>query len=92
LIFDKFAAIAAAKVEIKKKKLIEDLKRATPVRTGKARDGWESTPTGIINRVDYISDLNGGSSSKAPSFFVEKTLLADSDVRPNGNITTPTYE
>jgi hypothetical protein len=91
-IFKEFAAVAAIQVEAKKRKLVADLKRATPVKTGKARDGWKLTSSGIANDVEYIDRLNSGSSAQAPSFFVEKTLLADKDVRPNGIITTPTIK
>ena len=85
-----FITKALAEVEKKKHKLVDNLKRATPVRTGKARDGWMVTAKGIENPVDYIDKLNGGSSKQAPAFFIEKTLLSDPDVRPNGIITTPT--
>ena len=91
-IFKEFTVKATVEVEKKKLKLIDDLKRNTPVITGKARDGWQSTSRGIENNVDYIDKLNGGSSQQAPAFFIEKTLLSDPEVRPNGIITTPTYK
>ena len=57
--------------------MVVDLKEATPVDTGKARDGWKYDPLSktISNEVDYITDLNQGSSRQAPKWFVEMTLL-----------------
>jgi len=66
--------------------LVEDLKKETPVKTGKARDGWKYNGKGIINDVPYIDDLNAGSSKQAPSHFIEKTLLSSAAVKPNGVI------
>lgn len=58
-----------------------DLKMATPVDTGRARNGWISTaPTvpyqvGIVeNNVEYIGRLNNGHSKQAPKLFVENIV------------------
>lgn len=68
-------------------KAISKLKDATPVDTGRARDGWKLDKVGnIINDVEYIDDLNNGHSDQAPSHFIEKTLLALPEVKPNGFI------
>ena len=58
-----------------------DLVLATPVDTGRARQGWEATtPTkvgddGIVeNNVPYIVNLNDGHSTQAPANFVEQVV------------------
>jgi len=61
-------------------KLVEDLKEATPVLTGLARDSWslevENGTTAVIsNSQDYITVLNAGSSQQAPRFFIEQTII-----------------
>lgn len=66
--------------------LVAALRAATPVDTGNARDGWKSSGSTIYNEVDYIDNLNSGSSKQAPTRFIEKTLLAQDGVRPNGVI------
>ena len=68
--------------------LIADLKEATPVDTGEARDGWHREGNHIVNNVDHIDVLNSGSSKQAPSHFIEQTILNNSDVSPNGIIVT----
>jgi len=72
--------------------ILTALKEATPVDTGRARDGWELKPGKIINNVEYIDDLNAGHSKQAPSHFIEKTLLSFKDVKSNGVIVTHTPE
>jgi hypothetical protein len=71
--------------------LKEDLKEATPVDTGEARDGWEVVQTGpkefsLVNDVEHIKYLNAGSSEQAPAFFIERTILENKGVVPNGAI------
>jgi len=77
-------------ISIKKEKiiqnLIEKLKSATPVDTGRARDGWIKNGDSIENNVPYIDYLNEGSSKQAPSHFIEKTLLAQPGIKPRGII------
>src|SRR5210317_716966 len=68
--------------------LVDDLKRETPVDTGKARNGWYHTRNAIHNDVEYIDELNAGSSQQAPSYFIERTLLKKRGIRPNGIIVT----
>lgn len=67
-------------------KLLASLKDATPVDTGRARDGWRFENNSIINDVEYIDELNQGTSQQAPSNFIEKTLLSKEGVKPNGII------
>lgn len=53
---------------------------ATPVDTGRARDGWEidEAPLGgitwIENSVPYIAELENGSSKQAPAGMVIKSI------------------
>lgn len=78
---------ASPQVNSIKKKAVEELRKATPVDTGNARDSWSINSEGDINNsADYIDRLNYGSSSQAPSHFVEKTLLSIEHVKPNGMI------
>lgn len=70
------------------RKLVEfgtqQLRVVTPVKTGKARRGWENRmvlslrgqlmSATIFNPVEYIGRLNRGHSQQAPSFFIEQTL------------------
>lgn len=72
--------------KVKIEKMIEALKEATPVDTGRARDGWYSDGDLIKNDVEYINELNHGSSKQAPSHFIEKTLLSDVGIKPTGVI------
>jgi hypothetical protein len=78
--------------ELEKKKketierLVNKLKEATPVDTGNARDHWNCSNKVIENEVDYIDVLNKGSSSQAPAYFIEKTLLSQPGVMSNGTI------
>lgn len=66
--------------------LVANLREATPVDTGKARDGWYRTKKSIENDVEYIDRLNEGSSEQAPSHFVERTVLSHPGVQPDGVI------
>jgi len=81
------AKAVEAKALKAKQALVEKLAAATPVDTGRARNGWRLEGDKIINDVDYISELNHGSSKQAPSHFIEKTILADSTFKLNGSIT-----
>jgi hypothetical protein len=77
-------ALAAAS---KRLECVKALRDSTPVDTGEARDGWRLDEEGnIVNDVDHIDRLNDGSSQQAPSFFIEKTLLARKGIRPSGTI------
>jgi len=59
--------------------MTQALRNATPVDTGKARDGWGILPIGddfkVYNNVEYIDKLNEGTSKQAPANFIETTVL-----------------
>jgi hypothetical protein len=86
-------ALVKSKIEKEKiaetNKLVEALKEATPVDTGRARDGWKVVDGNITNDVPYIDELNGGSSKQAPQYFIERTLLSHIGIEANGVIVTP---
>lgn len=57
--------------------LVIALAEATPVETGVAQAGWKvENGDRVTNHVEYISELNKGSSEQAPRYFVEMTILA----------------
>ena len=51
----------------------------TPIDTGNARELWKLSETkqGFVlsNDAEYIEQLNNGSSTQAPAFFVEATAI-----------------
>ena len=67
------AVVAETRDQIAANLLIE-LRAATPVATGRAREGWRLTETGIRNDVPYVARLNAGSSRQAPAGFVEAAI------------------
>jgi hypothetical protein len=81
--------VSSIKEKLAEKKINEcvtALRDATPVDTGKARDGWKVVGKSIQNDVEYIDRLNEGSSPQAPTHFIEKTLLAQRNIVPRGTI------
>ncbi len=88
-IFGEFDKAAQAKLASKMSSMVEALKAETPVDTGHARDGWHVRGNSIVNEVDYIDELNRGTSEQAPSHFIESTLLSQEGVRPSGTIVRP---
>jgi hypothetical protein len=68
------------------RQLVTNLKNATPVDTGKARDGWRAERGKIINDVEYITELNDGHSEQAPARFIEAVIIRDPRVKPAGII------
>ena len=54
--------------------LLGELRAATPIETGRAREGWRRDATGIRNDVPYVGRLNAGSSRQAPGGFVEAAI------------------
>jgi len=66
--------------------LVNDLKRATPVNTGEASNGWRLGSDSIYNNVEYIEDLNKGSSKQAGPRFIERTVLATGKILPIGKM------
>jgi hypothetical protein len=78
-------AVEAAKKPVMQRAL-DALVASTPIDTGNARAGWRIEDNKkIVNDVDYISELNEGTSKQAPSFFIEKTLMAQG-LKPKGAI------
>lgn len=71
---------------VKVNQMVSALAAATPVDTGNARDHWGTDGKTIFNTVDYMINLNAGSSRQAPSHFIEKTLLSQEGVTPSGTI------
>lgn len=67
-------------------KLVSELQEKTPVDTGNAKNGWKIDKGRIVNEVEYMSNLNHGSSTQAPSYFIENTLLNYGGIKPNGMI------
>jgi hypothetical protein len=83
---------AAKEFKLKLENLLKDLKDATPVLTGKARDSWALDFSGkttaiVSNSQDYIEILNQGSSQQAPRYFIERVLL-DNGFKVKGRATT----
>lgn len=85
-IFSEHAAKVNAAKLIKMKALVVALAENTPVDTGRAQQGWEIDGSSIRNSVEYLPDLNHGSSKQAPEYFIEKTLLAQEGISPSGTI------
>jgi hypothetical protein len=61
-------------------KLVEDLKEATPIDTGLAKNSWsleykKDSTASIANSQEYIEYLNKGSSQQAPRYFIERTIM-----------------
>lgn len=79
----------AQAVEAEKAKLVTALANATPKDTGYAASRWKVEGNSITNDAGYLDELNAGSSKQAPAHFVETTLLANSNVIPNGVIVMP---
>jgi hypothetical protein len=86
--FDKEVSIKLIK---KSDDLVKDLARATPVDTGRAQAAWRLRNNAgkleVVNEVEYINYLNGGSSVQAPAYFIERTALEYGV--PHGTIVTP---
>ena len=57
------------------RQIVAELKDATPVDTGLARDSWTTDGNKIENSVPYIEHLNRGSSKQAPAHFIENVCL-----------------
>jgi hypothetical protein len=66
--------------------MLLELKKATPVDTGAARDAWRIEGNSIVNDQDYIDKLNSGSSTQAPKHFIEQAVLRVAGVIPHGSI------
>lgn len=57
-----------------------EVKKRTPIDTGRARRGWSNRQTGknavIENKVPYIERLEKGWSKQAPRGFVKQAISA----------------
>jgi hypothetical protein len=67
-------------------KVLRDLQEATPVDTGKARDGWHIHRSSIENDVPYVQQLNEGSSKQAPAHFIEGVIISNPNLIVKGTI------
>ena len=60
------------------KDVLKEVKKNTPVKTGKARRGWrrkfDRKGASVNNNVEYISYLDEGISKQAPDGFSKPTL------------------
>lgn len=58
--------------------LLEEVKRKTPIKQGRARRGWRierrGTNTHVVNRTPYIGTLERGRSKQAPRGILKPTL------------------
>lgn len=62
------------KFKAAEEKLLENLVAATPIDTGRARAGWKLKDHRITNDVEYVRELNHGTSKQAPSRYIEQTI------------------
>jgi hypothetical protein len=85
----KFEKIVGQRKKVILNRIVNRLKEATPVDTGHARDSWRVEGSSIVNDVDYIGELNQGTSQQAPSHFIEAVVLSEPGVIPNGTIVVP---
>lgn len=53
-----------------------EVRRRTPIDTGRARRGWQSRNKEISNSVPYIRRLENGYSKQAPRGFVNQAVNA----------------
>lgn len=65
--------------------ILDRVQRRTPVKSGRARDGWELVQTSeteitINNNVPYIGLLEEGNSTQAPNGMVRVTLEEVPDI------------
>lgn len=74
----KLGSIVRGVVDEISKDLHRELKKNTPVKTGKAQRGWrrkfDRKGVTINNRVEYISYLDEGISRQAPDGFSKPSL------------------
>ena len=81
-LLDDFKDEASKHFEIAVLNAYLELRKATPVDTGEAKDGWKleravsvDDIARIENAVEHIVYLNDGHSQQAPRYFVEQTLM-----------------
>ena len=71
-------AIVRTVIDQISKDVLQEVRKNTPVRTGKARRGWrrkfDRKGASINNNVEYISYLDEGISKQAPDGFSKPTF------------------
>ena len=71
--------LAVRKIRNTAGNIIDELRASTPIKTGRARGGWDyhliKNGFRVYNNVPYIRKLNDGSSRQAPRNFIEHVLL-----------------
>jgi hypothetical protein len=74
----KLGSIVRSVVDEISKDLLKEVKKNTPVRTGKARAGWkrrlDRKGASVNNNVKYISYLDEGISKQAPDGFSKPAI------------------
>ena len=74
----KLGSIVRGVIDEISKDLLKEVKKNTPVRTGKARRGWrrkfDRKGVSVNNKVEYISYLDEGISKQAPEGFSKPSL------------------
>ena len=84
---DEFNAKIMKMTAAKTNAALDRVRKATPVDTGAAAASWHTDGNGkVVSNCEYMPTLNHGSSVKAPSYFIERAILQDSDLKPNGTI------
>lgn len=56
--------------------LSSEIRRRTPIDTGRARRGWQNRKTEVRNDVPYIRRLENGYSSQARQGFTQQAVRA----------------
>ena len=86
---DEIADIAGEKLAAPLTQFYKNVKEATPVKTGRAKNSWEievitvdksdkrkkEAKATVYNTAPYMEKLNAGSSTQAPPRFIEKEAL-----------------
>ena len=74
----KLNSIVRSVIDEISKDVLKEVKKNTPVRTGKAQRGWkrkfDRKGASVNNNVEYISYLDEGISKQAPQGFSKPTL------------------
>jgi len=81
-----FDAIIKAAEAKKRVEALQRVAKATPVDTGRARASWRVQGDGVVTDCEYVGDLNRGHSQQAPAYFIERAVLQDVTLKPNGTI------
>ena len=72
---------------IKSEEVVTAIRDATPVDTGRARDGWSLKDNKIENDVPYVEHLNNGTAtSDTHKHFIESAIGSVKGVKLKGVI------